>query len=366
LENILCTNEGNKSAIENFYGELPKWVKNLRTFGEVAIISDEKNKKIRGKLEDRGFPALFIGHSDYHSTDVFEFFNPKTNGVIMSRNVIWLNQNYSQYKGITDVTTTRIVASDDEEDDKVKDIEDQDDEQHENEDQNNDDEDGDVRAVPKRLAGEIRRLTCEWNPEPMQHAEVVMLNQVFDLEMATIAGFDDGSNVPKTYTDAKKHKNWKDWWTAMSTEFTNIEEKGVWEITKRDKVPNHRKVIGNRWVYALKDDGRFRARTVAKGFSQIPGQDFQENHAPVVNDTTFHLILSLKLLFGLDAGQFDIETAFLYGDLEEELWMEFPQGYEEFLKEKHNKMIDSSTHCLRLLKALYGLVQAASNGNIIF
>ncbi len=63
----------------------------------------------------------------------------------------------------------------------------------------------------------------------------------------------------------------------------------------RKKVPPNRKVIGNRWVYALKDDGRFRARTVAKGFSQIPGKDFQENHAPVVNDTTFHLSLDLKI-----------------------------------------------------------------------
>jgi Reverse transcriptase (RNA-dependent DNA polymerase) len=110
----------------------------------------------------------------------------------------------------------------------------------------------------------------------------------------------------------------------------------------------------------LKDDGCSRARTVAKGFNQIPGQDFKENHAPGVNDTTFHLILVLKILFGLEAGQFDIETAFLYGNLEEELWMAFPQGYDEFLKEKHNKIIDSSKHCLQLLKALYGLVQAAS------
>jgi Reverse transcriptase (RNA-dependent DNA polymerase) len=58
---------------------------------------------------------------------------------------------------------------------------------------------------------------------------------------------------------------------------------------------------------------------VAKGFSQVQGQDFHENHAPVINDTTFHLILVLKLLFCLKSKQFDIETAFLYGTLRRNL-----------------------------------------------
>ena len=82
-----------------------------------------------------------------------------------------------------------------------------------------------------------------------------------------------------------------------------------------------------------KNDGRYRARTVAKAFSQIPRTDFQENHAPVVNDTTFHLMLVLKWLLKLCAGQFDFETAFLYGEFEEELWMELPEGYCEYVLE---------------------------------
>ena len=109
----------------------------------------------------------------------------------------------------------------------------------------------------------------------------------------------------------------------------------------------------------MKDDGRFRARTVAKGFSQIAGKDFHENFAPVVNDATFHLILVLKALMNLEAGQFDIETAFLYGDLDEEIWMQLPDGYSDYVKEVANKTISSTTHCVKLKKALYDLVQAA-------
>jgi Reverse transcriptase (RNA-dependent DNA polymerase) len=66
-----------------------------------------------------------------------------------------------------------------------------------------------------------------------------------------------------------------------------MHDKDVWRIVKRTDVPPGRKIIGNRWVYSLKDDGTYRARTVGQGFSQIPGKDFQENHAPVVHDTTF-------------------------------------------------------------------------------
>ena len=79
----------------------------------------------------------------------------------------------------------------------------------------------------------------------------------------------------------------------------------------------------------------------------------------MVNDTTFHLVLALKILFNLDAGQFDIETAFLYGDLEEELWMQLPAGYSKYLLETHGQRVCETTHCVKLYKALYGLVQAA-------
>jgi Reverse transcriptase (RNA-dependent DNA polymerase) len=65
-------------------------------------------------------------------------------------------------------------------------------------------------------------------------------------------------------------------------------------IVPKSKVPKGRKIISDRWVYAEKDDGTYRSRTVSKGFSQIPGKDFQEYHSPVVHDTTFRLVLVQK------------------------------------------------------------------------
>jgi Reverse transcriptase (RNA-dependent DNA polymerase) len=135
--------------------------------------------------------------------------------------------------------------------------------------------------------------------------------------MAFAAGLPEITVYPQTLRAALNTPHHLDWWKAVCTEFENFENKQVWTIVQKSNVPKGRKIIGNRWVFARKDDGRYRARTVAKGFSQIPGQYFQENHAPVINDTTFRLILVLKLLFGLKSTQFDIENTFLYRTLEE-------------------------------------------------
>jgi Reverse transcriptase (RNA-dependent DNA polymerase) len=118
----------------------------------------------------------------------------------------------------------------------------------------------------------------------------------------------------------------------VKKEFQNTEQKKVLEVLPKTSIPANQNVIRARWVYAKKADGQFRVRCVAKGFSQIPGKDFQDNHAQVVSDTTLHLLLAIKTSFKLSSGQFDIETAFLYRELEEELWMVIPDGYPKYMK----------------------------------
>ena len=64
------------------------------------------------------------------------------------------------------------------------------------------------------------------------------------------------------------------------------------------------------------------------GYNQIPGVDFSDNYAPVGNDVTFQVVMVLQLMLGLHALLLDVETAFLYGKLEEEIYMEIPMGYK--------------------------------------
>jgi Reverse transcriptase (RNA-dependent DNA polymerase) len=112
-----------------------------------------------------------------------------------------------------------------------------------------------------------------------------MLNAAFN----SIAEFDDGSDTPKTYKDVLKHKNKKEWWDYMKKDFHALETKGEWEIVVTSSMPPGRNAIGNRWVYNKKDDGTLRSQKVAQGFSQLPGQDFTNSHAPVMTDLSFQL-----------------------------------------------------------------------------
>ena len=82
-----------------------------------------------------------------------------------------------------------------------------------NNEENEDKEDGPMSVIPQqrnnpRLIGELRRLTSFYNPNPMEHGEINMLTNAFCLN---IAGFDDGSDVPKSYKDALSSKKWQKW-----------------------------------------------------------------------------------------------------------------------------------------------------------
>ena len=223
----------------------------------------------------------------------------------------------------------------------------------------------------------VHNLTTSYNPDPIQYTEPVeAVNPPTPDTPATIEDHQDNALIhyetaftavsppspeiyPNTYRQAMLSKDKMNWVLAHKHELRSCEARRVWIIVHKSDVPKGRKIIGNRWIFTIKDDGRFRARTVAQGYSQIPGKDFHENHAPVIHDTTFHLILVMMLIHGLESEQFDIETAFLYGQLEEEIYMEFPDGYEDYLKIERGENYSSEEYCLLLRMALYGLVQAA-------
>ena len=105
-------------------------------------------------------------------------------------------------------------------------------------------------------------------------------------------------------------------------------------------------------VIDIKRSGLVKVRLVACGYSQVPGIDFAEVFSPVCNDATFRIVLILMIVWGLDSLIFDVITAFLTGNLEEEIYMECPEG-----------MVHNSDEVLLLKKTIYGLVQASRQYN---
>ena len=102
-----------------------------------------------------------------------------------------------------------------------------------------------------------------------------------------------------------------------------MESKKVW-TEKQIMKPKKRTLVGCKQVFKVERDGTLRAREAALGYSQVPGIDFTENLAPVVNDVVFRIALMRMRMVNLDSMLMDVETAFLYGDLDEEIYMEVP------------------------------------------
>lgn len=142
-----------------------------------------------------------------------------------------------------------------------------------------------------------------------------------------------------------------DWFAAMQSEYQALLDNQTWSLCPR---PKDRNVIHNKWVYKLKQkpDGtidRYKARLVAKGFEQRDGIDYTETFSPVIKPATIRLLLAIALHFDWPIKQLDVSNAFLHGFLNEEVFMEQPQGF-----------VDRTfpNHVCRLHKAIYGLKQA--------
>ena len=120
------------------------------------------------------------------------------------------------------------------------------------------------------------------------------------------------------------------------------------------KLPKGKRALKNKWVYKLKTEQqssqpRYKVRLVVKGFGQKKGIDFEEIFSPVVKMSSIRVVLGLAASLNLEIEQLDVKTVFLHGNLDEEIYMNRPEGFK--VKGKENLVC-------KLKKSLYGLKQA--------
>ena len=133
----------------------------------------------------------------------------------------------------------------------------------------------------------------------------------------------------------------------------------VWDLVD---LPLGRKSFGNKWILKIKHKAngsieRYKARLVAKGYTQEEGIDYEDTFSPVVRITSVHLVLAIVVHMDLELYQMDVKTAFLNGELDEEIYMDQPLGFES--KEQECKVC-------KLKRSIYGLKQASRQWNIKF
>jgi hypothetical protein len=165
-----------------------------------------------------------------------------------------------------------------------------------------------------------------------------------DAEELHLAATDE----PTSFREAEEHTCWRQ---AMSDEMASIVENGTWELAD---LPAGHRPIGLKWIFKVKRDEsgavqKHKARLVAKGFVQRHGIDYDEVYAPVARLESVRRLLALVGHSGWQVHHMDVKTAFLNGELNEEVYVSQPPGFEA--PNRRGKV-------LRLHKALYGLKQA--------
>jgi len=163
---------------------------------------------------------------------------------------------------------------------------------------------------------------------------------------------------PSTYKQAMDSAESIEWRRAMSEEIDSLNKLGVFE---RVRCPEGVKPLKGKWVYKNKlgDQNqllRRKARFVAKGFLQVHGRDYFDTHSPVSKMKSIKVVLSLAARNGLELHQMDFDTAFLNADVEEDIYMEEPEGFS-------SSSSGSGRIVWKLRKALYGLKQASRQWN---
>ena len=165
-------------------------------------------------------------------------------------------------------------------------------------------------------------------------------------------------NVPNSYQQAIKSDEAQNWQEAMEKEIEAMKQKEVFSVVP---LPKGKKCVGSRWVYTIKENPEgektYKARFVARGFSQVEGTDYKDTYSPTAKMTTIRVLMQVAIENDMTVHQLDVKTAYLNAPIDCEIYVRQPEGF----KEENN----DSTLVWRLNRSLYGLKQSGRNWNIV-
>ena len=287
---------------------------------------------LRSKMDKKAVRCIFVGYDSQRKG--WRCCDPTTGKCYTSRNVVfdevssWWSANNEVLPDFRDVgqsSQTQLKIDEPEATD--------------------DDPDGGVSQTPWQTGVHHRQIDGDDQVLLRRSARARKPNHKY----ANAAIVEDAdAKEPETFEEASQSPEWI---KAMKEEITALEQNQTWELAPK---PRDVKPISCKWVYKIKrrTDGsieRFKARLVARGFSQQYGLDYDETFSPVAKLTTIRVLLALAANRDWSLWQMDVKNAFLHGELDREIYMGQPMGFQSE---------DHPEHVCKLRKALYGLRQA--------
>lgn len=335
-----------KTPEQIWSGKMPNLC-HLKTFGCKAMV--HVPKKHRQKWDAKSEEYIFVGYCD--ETKGYRLLHPITKKLVKSRDVVFL-ENQVIDKAInsnifvTDDSNEVVVQFDEKVDNFVV-------------DQSNSGWNFSLERMGVVTEAENVHSASEGTSIQMNGPSVVesmvrrsarqpqpKLWPDYITYSARAIVLDD----PQTIEEALSRHDGLNWKKAIMDEYDSLLMNKTWNLVD---LPPNRRAIPCKWVFKTKRDGdgaivRHKARLVIKGCAQRHGIDYEETFAPVVRYNSLRFLLSLAAQYNLDIEQLDAVSAFLQGDVEEEIYMVQPEAF-----------VENPSKVCRLNKALYGLKQAS-------
>lgn len=337
----------NKTPAEIWYGKKPDFA-HLRVFGSVCYNHVPKENRTKFAAKSSKCYMLGYGLSSY----TYRLWDIDNDKFIMGRNVTFNEKSVFDRLNYADISDSEAVG-----------------------DQENDIHDVNVESIGdsnnhnadlERIGNINKENVHSVSNDTGNNEELRRSNR--EPRKPDRYGYEPGSwfagfalsaeefvqNDPVTMNDAKKRADWPKWKKAIDDEFSSLKKNGTWSLCE---LPAGRKAVTCKWVFKLKyksngNIDKYKARLVARGFSQEKGFDYNETYSPTAKLTTFRVLLSIANHFGYFVHQMDVKCAFLNGQLREDIYMTQPEGFSE-----------NNTMVCKLNKSLYGLKQASRMWN---
>lgn len=353
-------------------------VSNLKLFGSTVMVHIPKEK--RRKLDYKSEKMVFVGYDSF--SKAYRCFDKEKGKITISRDVIFLNDvEDTNTNEISDSVrdTDQMIINIDNSPVNVDNSQEINNNSHENNsfEINNNSSDESIEVVSREENTSepivIDDSDCENENSTESNSTEHDISMVDDVahdpdyhpgddivKFANLAVLNDTEYVfkcdedlhlqdPLNVSDLSKRHDQNNWQNAMNEEYNSLIENNTWSLVT---LPQGEKIIKTKWIFKTKRDNygkivRYKARLVAKGYTQRFGIDYEETYAPVVRFTSIRLLIAIAVKKGLKIYQMDAITAFLQGDLQENIFIEQPQNFN-----------DGTNRVCKLRKAMYGLKQA--------
>ncbi|GKB30528.1 retrotransposon protein, putative, ty1-copia subclass [Tanacetum coccineum] len=300
----------------------------LKVWGCEALVKRDTLTK-PDKLEPRSIKCIFIGYPK--ETMGYSFYYPPENKVLVARNAEFLENSLINQEASGSLEDLEIIQEEDTHPSIDTSL------NHEEDDLEIDEPQSDI--IPIRRSTRTRRPTDR-------------MCLYIDAEEHELGDLGEPANYKAALLDPKSDNRLN----AMNVEMQSMKDNEVWVLVE---LPPNGKTIGSKWLFKKKTDmdgavHTYKARLVAKGYTQTPRIDYEETFSPVADIRAIRILIAIAAYYDYEIWQMDVKTDFLNGYLNEEVYMEQPEG---FVNPKYPKRV------CKLKRSIYGLKQASRQWN---